>query len=369
MSADYFMFGGFDSRNYNIYLHDTGNGRARFLAPSKTSVTDRAIGTSGELLFDQYFNPKSISLELFLNDENLSESKIRDVSTYLGTLGQQQLILSYENYKYYLCYCENQVNSTQYSQGMIFDTLDFKALSPFGFSRFTTTDISNGLNYNDGWIYNSGLLYGEDMTDYIYSNISNNQSITIYNGSNCNYAFPNFKFIGDATTLKVEQYSDQSLTNKIGEFTYGAFSGNLDVDYNLFACFKNGTMDNTSWSTTDRLFLKGRTTPTFITSGIVSGVSGNILTLDSGASAVDDYYNNASIYLLNKNTCTMERRTITDYNGTTKEATLSSEFSTATVGYDRYNINMPNEGMNYFKISGTGFSNLGLTVDFRYVYL
>lgn len=369
MSADYFTFGGFDSRNYNIWLHDTGGGRARFLAPSKNSVTDRAVGTSGELLFDQYYNPKSISLELFLENSLLSESELRNISTHLGSLGQQQLILSYENYKYYNCFCENQINATQYNQGLIFDTLDFKALSPFGFSRFTTSDIANSLNYNEGWIYNSGLLYGEDMSGYIYTNISSGQSVEIYNGSNCNFAFPNFKFSGSATTLKVEQFTDPTLLNKVAEFTYGSFSGNLNVDYSLFNCFKNGNMDNVTWNTNKRIFLYGRTTPTFITSGVAGTQTSNTLILDSSASAVNDFYNNASIYILNKNICKMERRVITDYDGTTKVATLDSPFTSINAGYDTYNINMPNEGKNYFKITGTGFSSLSLTVDFRYVYL
>lgn len=368
MSADYFSFGDFDSRNYNLWLHNSGSGRARVLAPAKESITARPLGTSGELLFDQYYVPRNIPLEVYLKDDDLAESRIRDIANYLGTLGNKKLILSYENYKYYDCVIDNQIESIQYNNGMIFATLNFKALVPFGFSAFTTSEVQNGtISYDNGWIYNTGLLYAEDMTPYLYTNITNNQSIPIYNGSSCNYALPNFKFTGAATTLKVEQFTDVGLTQKVGEFNYGAFSGTLDVNYLLFACFKNGTMDNKTWTSTGGFFLYGRTTPRFLTSGAVQGISGNTVTLASTASAVNNYYNNSSIYMLNDNTCEMQVRKITAYNGTTKIATLDSAFEGIEIS-DNYDIHFPYDGINYFKISGTGFSNLNLLVDFRFVY-
>jgi hypothetical protein len=92
------------------------------------------------------------------------------------------------------------------------------------------------------------------------------------------------------------------------------------------------------------------------------------MTLASTASGVNDFYNGASIYVLNRNTCKVESRQILDYVGSTKIATIDSAFNNVNVS-DGYNINMPLDGKNYFKITGTGFSGLGLTVDFRYVYI
>jgi len=369
MSADYFVFGDFDSRNYNLYLHDTGNGRERFLAPAKQSITARPLGTSGELLFDQYFLPKDISLEVYMVDEDLAESRIQEIANYLGTLGSKKLILSYENYKYHNCVVDNKIESVQYSQGMIFATLNFKALIPHGFSSFTTSEIVSGtIAYDQGWIYNSGILYAEDMSDYNYTNIVSGTTATIYHGGNSNYAIPNFKFTGAATTLKVEQFYDVELTRKLGEFTYGAFSGSLDVNYPLFSCFKNGVMDNKTWFNSGITYLYGRTTPRFLTSGSIQNFSGNTVTLASTASGVNNYYNGAYIYMLNNQTCEMQRRGITAYNGTTKIATLDSAFSGISIA-DSYDINLPTDGKNYFKITGTGFTNLNLLVDFRYVYI
>ena len=64
----------------------------------------------------------------------------------------------------------------------------------------------------------------------------------------------------------------------------------------------------------------------------------------------------------------MQRRGVTASNGTTKIATLDSAFSGISIA-DLYDINLPTDGKNYFKITGTGFTNLNLLVDFRYVYI
>jgi len=366
--ADYFIFNDFDSRNHGIFIHDgSQNGRSRQFSPSKASILDRPIGTSGMMLFDQYYDERNIPLELFLDNENATENDFRAISSYISGLGIGKLVLSYEQYKYYNCIMDNQLDMVQYTQGGIYSTLEFKCINPFGFSQFTTQNIQSGLIYNTGWQYDSGLLYREDMGDYTFTNIVNNQSISIYNGSNCNFASPVFKFSGQATTLKVEQFSDITLLNKIGEFTYGNFTGILDVNFPLFSCFKNGIIDNTTFNS-NGIWLLGRTNPVISNGGSIVSYSGNTITLPSSASSVNGYYNGMSIYMNDNANCMPERREITAYNGATKVLTLSSPFTSINFG-DSYNIYSPKDGKNYFKISGTGFVNLGLTVDFRYVYL
>lgn len=368
MSADYFIFGGFDSRNYNLWLHDVGNGRARILAPPKITVTDRPIGMSGEMIFDQYYAPKEIPLELFCEQGVIEPRDLRNIGTYLSTLGEAELILSYEDYKYHKCVMDNSVELIEYSGGLIFSTLSFKALSAFGFSRFTTSELATSFpQYDQGWMYDSGLMYREDMGDYSFSNITSGQQFAIYHGGNTDYAMPNIRFSGGASTIKIEQYKDSALTDKIAEFNYGAFSGTLNINSELNACFKNGVMDNKT-SSGSYMRLYGKTTPTINLTGLIQNISGNNITLASNASALNDYYNNMPIYVLNSTTCQMERRTIVDYVGSTKVVTLDSAFTGASVG-SSYSIYNEKDGKNYFKISGTGFSNLNVLFDFRYVYL
>ena len=366
---DYFVFNNFDSRNYGIYIHDgSSNGRERFLAPAKATVTDRPIGSSGSMLFDQYYAEKVIKLETYVENNQMSEDNLRDVSTYLAQLGEQRLTLSYEGHKYYTCILEDQINMTEYpNQGGIFSTLNFKTINPFGFSVFTTSEINSGLYYDAGWYYDAGLLYAEDMGKYSFANLTNNQVLPIYNGSNCNHAIPTFKFTGQATTLKIEHFVNSALTDKWGELTYGAFNGTLDISGSLVSCFKNGVIDNTTLGG-GFTFLKGITTPNFVRTGNILNVSGNTITLPPSASSVNDFYNGNPIYMLNKSTGKMERRVIVDYVGSTRLVILDYPFTNIAIG-DEYNIYNQFDGKNYFRISGTGFVNLGLTVDFRYVYL
>lgn len=363
---DYFIFGDFDSRNYNMFIHETGRARLRNLAPPKVNVTERPIGTSGEILFDQYYAPKDIPIDIF-KKSHIDNTMLQNVGTYLGSLGQKELVLSYEPYKYHVCTFDNQFIAEEFSQGLIFNTINFRALSPFGFSRFTTSDINDGIYYDDGYYYDSGIKYVEDMGAYAFTGMTNNQQFSIYHGGNCNHAFPIFQFGGAATTLKIEQYSDSTYTTKINEFSYGAFSGALNVDCNLKNVFKNGVMSNNTFEG-NFVNLNGITTPQFMNRGSIEGISGTNITLGDFASASNDFYNGMSLYTLDSNQCIMEKRTVVDYVGSTKVATIDSAFTNPSVGgqYAIYNLK---DGMNYFKISGTGFSSLSLLVNFRYVYL
>lgn len=368
MSADYFIFGDVDSRLLGLYLHNgSNNGRIRHIIGAKTNTTDRVLGRSGEILFDQWYEPKSIPLNVY-SEGYKDNYDLRQISGYFGRLGQKPLTVSYEPYKFYNATFVDAVQATEFSGGIIIDEINFIALDPFGYSLFTTGELaSGGLLYNDNRFYNSGLLYVEEMTPYAYTNITTGQSIEIYHGGNCDFAFPVFKFTGQATTLKVEQYSDVLLTNKINEFTYGAFNGTLDVDCNLSNVFKNGIMSNNTFGGSF-MNLYGVTSPQFQNYGTIQSISSNLLGLDSTASSVDNYYNNMIIYLLEENGNVLQKRTIVDYDGITKTATLNSAFTGASLNQN-YRIYNLVDGKNYFKITGTGFSSLGLTVDFRYVYL
>lgn len=361
---DYFILGDFDSRNYNMFLYNPGKTRERFLFGEKTSVTERALGQSGLILFDQYYTTKTISLSIVC-DGARDESSFRSISAFLSSLGQQKLTLSYEMYKYYEVVLDEAATLEEFVNGSMIQTLKFVGFSPFAKSVFTTSEIAS-LNYDTGLIYDSGLMYGQSA-QYYYPSVTSGLNFDIFHGGNTDFAYPKFIFTGSASSLKVEQFTTGSRSTKIREFNYGSFSGILTVDSDLNNTFVNSIMNNTTF-TGQYVSLNGIITPSKTINGLLSSTSGVFLTLDSNASSVDGAYNLQDIYVINKKNCKMEKRKIVNYVGSTRVATVDAAFTTAT-GSDFYSIYKPGDGINYFRITGTGFSSLTMRVEFRFVYL
>lgn len=372
MSADYFILGGRDSRDFQVYLSNTGIVRERQFSIGSEITSARIIGRDGEYVFDQFYKPESFTLDCFTTNNLNDNTFIRKLSGWITKLGNRQLILSYEPYKYREVYTDKNSKLQDFgSQGGMF-SFDVRAYSPFGFSRFTTLDIINGIYYDSGAIYDSGLLYAEDYSDsYQATNITSGDTMTIINGGTFT-ARPNIIFEGQATTLLVEQYSDSALTNKINEFSYGAFNGTLEVN----SLLSNTYLDDSITESIDTTFPYAgyiSLNPTDESNEINSGGLGLVNTVSTvtlgsyNASAVDDYYNGK--YIIIKYGLNTYMRQITDYVGATKLATLDSDLPVIpTYAYD-YSIVDLSTGENYFKITGTGFSSLDVTFDFRFVYL
>ena len=174
---DYFKFGEEDSRDYNIQVFNKGNTRQRILNSTKTNVTDRIIGRSGEVLFDQYYNPKTIPLYVGSTTQ-LDNITMSNIAAMLSNLGERKLILSYEDYKYHMATLNTAIVLDEYVQGGLWD-MEFIAHSPFGLSVFTTSNIQDGVVYDSIYFYDSGIKYVEDMTPYTYPDIVSGQILQI----------------------------------------------------------------------------------------------------------------------------------------------------------------------------------------------
>lgn len=369
---DYFKLDDKDSRDYGIYLRETGNTRQRPFSLNSDITSSRIVGRDGEYAFDQYYVPDSFTINCFAVSDTTNNDNIRDLEYYVTKLGARKLILSYEPYRYRMVYTQKNSLLEDYgNQGSIF-SFDVRAISPFKFSTFTTLDLLAGIYYDDGWYYDSGILYLEDYSDsYQSTNISSGATMTIVNIGTWK-ARPNIIFEGAATTLLVEQYSDSAMTNKINEFSYGAFNGTLEVNSLLSNTYLDGSITGSIDTTAP---YEGYVTLSEMSekNEIISGEVGStntttVVTLvGHSLSGTNDYYNGKYVTL--KYGLDTYIREITDYNGTTKQITLDSGLPTVpNSGWD-YSILDLASGANYFKITGTGFSSLDVTFDFRFVYL
>jgi len=84
--------------------------------------------------------------------------------------------------------------------------------------------------------------------------------------------------------------------------------------------------------------------------GTAAAGTANTITLDSGASAVDDYYNNLSVFITS-GTGSGQLRTISDYVGSTKVATVSVNWTTNP---DNTSVNEVMPAVTITAVSGEG---------------
>ena len=365
MLADYFLLDGRDSRDFKVHLENPTGVRNRPFGINSQYSSEKVTGRDGEILFDQWYVPKDIKLEcICLYDTDSELIEINKMKSWLEKIGTKKLSLSYELSKYRNVIITNVSDLKDYeNQGSKFN-FNIKVLVPFAFSRFTTSDLGNGLEY-DTFYYDSGILYAEEYSDmYKYEDISLGREISVYNGGTYK-ARPNFIFNGDATTLIVEQYSDSDFTNKINEFGYSTFSGKLEIN----SLLSNTYLDNNPVESIEGDYpsIIADDCDKKIRSNYLEDATLNTITLDDRASSVNNFYNNNVIYI--KNGIKVYVRTIIDYNGSTKIATLDSELDEILDYNWEYSIVNVNGGMSYFKIIGTGFFNLDLFIDFRFTYI
>jgi len=365
MLVDYFLLDDKDSRNFKVYLQNPKGARNHPFSTNTEYSSEKITGRDGKVLFDQWYTPTEAELScfcLYSTDNDFLE--LEKMKSWVGKVGLRKLVLSYELQRYRNVVITNISDITDYeNQGCMF-TINIKALAPFSFSHFMTTDIESGLEYGT-FNYDSGILYAEEYSDmYVNTNIVSGDVFTIYNGGNY-IARPNFIFDGDATTLLVEQYSDIALSDKIGEFSYGAFSGTLEVN----SLVSNTYLDETLTTSIegDYISIDGDDTGDKIIDGYLIRASENYITLDENASSVDDFYNGKTIYV--KNGLNTYVREILDYDGAFKIAVIDSDLPKKLDSNWFYSILDLDKGKTYFKVTGTGFSSLDLTVDFRFAYI
>lgn len=360
---EYFLLDGIDSRIYSTFVVNR-EGLSRHIVPSKTIKTERIAGLDGSIFAEQLYDRRDIPLYLLIEDNDLNT--LRQFSTWLGKRGQRELILSYEPYKFHYVVLNDQVDMEDFLNGG-YTNVNFTAINPYGFSVFTTQQIEEtGFDYDEGFYYDSGLLYGEDMPAYTYGPITTTTTMQIYHGGNVDEAQPEITLNGSATSITLEHFSDAGLTNKIGELSYGSFSGELVISSRFRNCYLNGSINNTTFDG-EYFDLLGKESPVAEAQGAVQASTSNTITLSGLASVVNDFYNGQTVVVYNGEN--VESFTVADYNGSSKTLTISGSFeNTIDTGYS-YVVYDPEDGMNYVRISGSGLNLSSIEWDFRYIYI
>lgn len=362
---EYFIFNGIDSRDFGLEIVNRTPNLTQTLSPTKRTTTEVINGIDGSKVFQQDYDMRTIELRGYVRDN--SNSNLRIIMSWLGVKYPKDLILSYEPYKVYSATFENQIDFRNYVDKGIFD-ITFRCYSPFAKSKFTTQDITSGIEYDSGYYYDSGLIYVDgSYPNYVYNSITSTTDLNIYNGSNVDGALPNIILIGSASSVKIEHFSDNARTDKIAEANYGSFSGVLEIDSILQNTFLDGTVDNSTFEG-DYFELIGKRNWNPQVYGSLEDFTSNTVTLNDYAVGSDDYYN--GMLLLISRGETVQGYTITDYVGATRTATIGGTLDLTSGARYKYSI-YDNElnGYNFFRISGTSLNLSQVEFFFNYVYL
>ena len=160
------------------------------------------------------------------------------------------------------------------------------------------------------------------------NNVSTGQTLADY----FNYIHPNC--LANPTTASVDEWLQCDFTAKPGSANIGRGKNGTTIGFNqgytmyadnsadnVFKASNGATLQNIDWDNT----LNGYTLVQ--KERICQGATANTITLDSSASAVDDYYNNLFIGIVGGDGYG-EIFKITDYDGSTKTATIDGIWST-----------------------------------------
>lgn len=371
MAYEWFEFDGIRSTDFNVGVFQVNNERQNYYgAPSKNIVAQKIAGLNGQRVVEETYNILQITLTCVLLD-NTNQTVFRDLNAWLGDFGAHTLVLSRQQWKQYRnVRLVSEIKTDNYGKGSFF-TIQLEAYTPIGFSNFTTSELGS-IEYNMEYLYNSGLLYvdsGGGSYTWAGAELPN---LDIYNGGTgvgINGATPVFTIDGSGTDITITKYSDSARTIVEKELSYGAFSGELVIDCRKRNTFLNGSLNNASF-TGEYFRLDGRkTTGLNRRNTIQTGLKNTFeITLDSSASAVNDYYNDKFISVMHCDSGNIYRIKILDYNGTTKVATLKSILPVTVSGME-YAIYDATDGVNYISVTGTGLSITSVDVDFRYTYI
>ena len=170
------------------------------------------------------------------------------------------------------------------------------------------------------------------------NNVSTGQTLADY----FNYIHPNC--LANPTTASVDEWLQCDFTAKPGSANIGRGKNGKTIGFNqgfsmyadnsadsVFKASNGATLKNIEWNST----LNGYTLVQ--KDRVCQGATSNTITLDSSASAVDDYYNNLFVGIVGGDGCG-ELFLISDYDGATKTATIDGTWNTTPTTNSIYTI-------------------------------
>lgn len=377
---DYIIYNGIDSRVFGVYLARRGKTPLVFnsIPPSRVK-TQKIAGKHGTIAVEETYEPRQVNMQLYFTDTS-SENMVR-VGNWLGKIGTHKLLLSTESYKFYNATFEQGMNPDIYGSKQGIVDITFTCYDPFGYSGFTTLELeSGGIEYDSGLIYDIGLEYA-DLASYSYTEIVNDADITeVLQGGNADFALPKIIVtanVSGAGGFKLEHfYGGTDPEHKIGEMTYSnsiPSNGSVIVDSQTSEAYdENGIILSSYLSDDDFFKFKGVGNPDFQIKGGAINITDTTIQLDSNASAVDDVYNNMTISLNGNDEMRTQYAKITDYDGTTKIATISNSIEIGINKSFSYGIYDFSKKLNYVKYSYSSpvvAQPVTIAFDFRFNYL
>jgi len=365
--VDYIIYNGVDSRSLGAYVVRTGGEPLIYnISPPSRVITEKIAGKHGEMVVEQLYEPRQIDVTLFFT--NVSNSLVRIIAQWLGTTGEHELWLSTEPHKVYYATVEQQLNPSIYNHAQGGLSITFTCYNPIGYSTYTSTELESGVQYNDGWLYNSGVTYVDsNIAKYTFTG-TDLPNIDVYHGGNVDLALPKITITGSGTNITIGRYANQARTQLLQECNYGAFNGTLVIDSFIRETYLNGAINNLTFDG-DYFNLSGVPDLTAITRGVGSDQSQTSIKLSSSASSVDDFYNGKVIALTSRTDFKIIYKTILDYVGATKTAYFSTTKEIGSLPVYDYSIFSLENNNNYFKITGTGLNITNLVFDFKFTYL
>lgn len=364
---EYFYYKGVDSRTLGVYMASVGaSSQPLNMSPPSTSVTDTISGRHGSYVMEQLYGNRIIEVPLYLT--RIDSSTLNVISRWLSSIGTHELILSTEPYKVYRASVEQGLILNAYNpkQGIVIVT--FSCYDPFAYSKFSTGDVGKP-EYNEGLLYDSGLLYATTNAPYFRNGMWTNPDI--YHGGNTDLAMPKIKFVGNIGTsndiVYITHYTDSTRTvikdvlavkginNTIIDCermeVRSSVTGdiNKNVEGNYFKLYGAGDMTLVEY---------GGMTPSSFSSAVLSSRSGasslvgKVITFFEG-----DSDRNFQVVVQSQvgNTVTF---------ATNKDITLGKLYMYKVIDFSN--------GMNYFTIDAGAASTAGvtnITFDFKFVYL
>jgi predicted phage tail component-like protein len=355
----YILYNGIDSRDFGLTLINNGVNKYNFMPPKEIRTTD-IIKFAGSIVSQQNYKKAVINLRFKLSDATSSNKNL--IASWMGGLGEGELVISDESHKKYIGVFEQLANVEEYLNGGIL-SIDFILYKPLARSRFTTKDIiDNGLLYDYNFMYDSGLLYDSQFS-YIFETISAQTNLDVYNGSTIAGSKPRIVINGSADSIIINKYKTSARSVLDNYFSYDAFNGELEINCENKVTLLDGDLvtnptggDYFSLDVND--FIR-------MSKGEVIINTPTIIELDSRESDTDDYYNGYYISVRENEILKSDWYEILDYNGTTKEITINGG---SDKDYDRYSIYDISGSVNNFEIDGVNLNITSIEFIFEFLY-
>ena len=267
-------------------------------------------------------------------------------------LSLHDLYITYDNGSVYFhnCILRSMFNDNMIARVFAYDSIIYGVkLSGYTSSGYITHSIIINCSLNNMNIIHNSIIYTTNNP----SNLNLRESVCC---NFCNYNIPanSIKCINNATTgqtfadyfnkYDAIDWTESDFTAKEGSKNIGAGEKCTTIGLNqgytmyadnsaddMFSQSNGATLKNIEWNST----LNGYTL--IQKERICAGATANTITLDSNASAVDDYYNNLFVGIVSGDGYG-ELFLISDYDGATKTATIDGTWNTTPTTDSIYTI-------------------------------